>query len=665
MRKESLGGYSEAQSIPQESIKQEGLLTKGSELDFLKGISESKDIAFDSHRSSLETIDGKLLAIPVVLKMADGEKQDNWITAQFDVDKIEYVLSANDSVVDSRSYTAQESFEVSELLDKKVKKVTGRSMGSYPNEFLLSYSEVWPKDADMAVIGDPYQRIDRDRTTLIDYEYADEIMPDNRNLIEQVNSGEMSLKDVQEELNYFYKNLHIGDEVSLAMIHGGLTPETGNPYVSFVDDCIDLASKYIYSAGKNISLDSLEKETIRLQKRYTELRLGTWEYKEYKPYFEDDDEALKKLEIFYKIKEGSVHPSPKAWDEYITSWDQLLDRIPDEVINDSNLGETKERVEHWLKEIPKIKGVAPTRIQDALRELSKAYKEIIDRVSSHPKMSEVVAQREGEDSFGFSPVGEEYVPPQRKSEDIDRGDVIAFLNDYTILDAGKKGMMSDSPFGIATPGIPVNYRADGYLSESVDFIRRTETYLKNIYPILKKEKERIEEIGIPLNEKTMNIYLDEIEQTFIREQLHKQRAHRSEVVHGYFPHDFKGKPNSKDQIVGLWSLSTHVWGSYDNPVDFKNDIEKSIEFLRPEGKLILGPINYKSYSIWKREGEVPENFENSFDSISLKQACEDLYKEGKIDYEFVKVLEDYEVEVTKNFGEGDVAGSLIITKAKE
>ncbi|MFC1787953.1 hypothetical protein ACFLZY_01915 [Patescibacteria group bacterium] len=594
-------------------------------------------VEIDPDRTPIKTLGNEILAIPVLIdhldNQADSEPRTDWIVASIKEQKIKYRLQANNRLIAEYNLPNKEAFELKQILDRSQKKVTARDISSYPYEFLLPYEEVWPKEAEILVVGDPYQRCDRDRVTLIDYEYADEIMPDLINWIASQQNQNLSHEDLTQRMRFFFDDLHTGDNVSLEYIYGPYMSDLGNPYKYFVDTCLQTAVSMIeaYAQG-NFSCAQAESRVNQLQQEYISLREGDWEIKTYLEQTKDDPEAEKSLRDYYELKEYAKKPEPKKWQRYQEEWEDFLQNIPAEIKTKAKIETEEKRVRYWLNELKEITGPLPERLQQAIGQMQGLYREIITKIATLPEFR---------NHFQEIPYNE------------------------TISDTFNKGLMSDSVFGVVPPGMPLPKRADQYLGEAVDFNQRLAIYLEKILPVLMSEEERLYKSGINFDLETVDYYTRGLEKAMIKEKMHRKRTQAATVTHGFFPDDAKGM-KQQDRILALYSVSTHVWNTYNQPQQFQTDIEKTIEMLKPKGKYIVGPISYAAYHVWSRSGKIPEGIAaEEFAGSSLRQACENLKQTGKIDYFFTKV-NDPEAEEdctqTTEFDNGAIAGSLVITK---
>ena len=590
-------------------------------------------IEVDPERSPLVDAAGFVYGLPVVcepLDSEDDESQHAWITCRIQPETIDYVFSLNNQIIESRKPTKQETFEEKQRIDQSSKKVTARGPGTYPGQLLLLYDEVWPKDSDIVVVGDPYQLCDFDRTTIIDYEFADEIVPNIKGIIEELRAGNMDANQVMYRLQSFFEDLHMGDEFAIKMLYGGYVSNEGNPYSVLLRKCMQTVANGLveYANGNTAAGDQVQASVHTLQAEYIKLRRGEWKQEEYIDQIDDTPEAKESLKLFFKLKEISCHPNPKAWADYKDAWSRFFDQIPPEYAALEEIHSLTRRVRYWLDQLPQMSAAVPERAEKGLNETINAYREIQSRLANIPEVK----------------AGTMEIP--HVSE---------------IMDVRSTGLMSDSPFGVATPGMPLNRRVDKYLGEAVDFVNRMGIYLRNILPAIENESARITKLGVPIEQHTKFALVSKLEQGLIHEQLHRKRTQRSVVLNGFFP-ETANLADPKDRIIALYSVSTHVWESYNSPDQFACDIKAALAFLKPGGKYILGPINYAAYHVWFREGEVPSEMAQSFDGNSLREACQSLKEEGKMEYYFTKIDDSGEIVDSSEFETGNIAGSLVITK---
>jgi len=659
-----------------------GLVRKGNERQFVDSLHNrfsrlGIQAKLDSSRESIVTMNAEVLAIPVEIDYKNADEfddgEESWVRATLLDNKIEYRLSHSGQLLETRNYTETEKFEVSISVDSAQKSVTARSASAHAGELGLPFRDVFPKQSDIAVIGDPYQKVDLDGVSIIDYEFADEIIPDIRGFIAKLDRGEWGFDELLSSVKQFFSALHPGNDMAIRNVHGSFSPYRGNPYAKFVEECNLLVAEYIYAMGDSKKIDALSRVIPKMQRRFTDLRLGNWTIEDYAEKFHDEHdpaEALAGLEIYYSIKEDSIRADRTAWNNYIKSYEAFLARVPGSAIADLGLEDDVESVRHWINEVPKISSNAPGRLQEAINTFDRVYNKIVSTTVNHPAVRKLAAAHRGMIGIDVLHDGE-YLGSSDAvdNENISEEDVLAYLVDNRISDTGSTGIMSDSHFGLGTPGIPINHRVSGYLEEMVDFLNRMDVYARNIIPVLKNEKSRIVGNGIDFDNDAMEYYISSLERAFIREQLHRKRTSHANVIHGFFPEGMKNGLNEMDRIIGVYSISTHVWAEYSSPAEFEDNLREAISFLKPGGKMMVGPLNYRAYRIWQRSGDLLDNYEY-FDGDSLNSALSSLRDEGLIRFSFLVPQEqvmEYNSSLpalvqTEEFGTGDIAASLVVER---
>lgn len=630
-----------------------GYVTRASLLEWFESkqnIFESNrvHVEIDTTRERVEMVDGSILAIPVTVDPATNDEYEetyqSWIVADIDKNKsrIIYKLTYQNILIEARGITPAESFELRQSTDQIRKKVTARQMYSYPGHFLLESKEVWPNfPAQCLIVGDPYQRCDREGGIIVDYEYADEILPDIERLIEQHRAGALSREELTLRIVLFFEDLHTGDEFAIQMMYGGYVDISGNPYKFFIHKCFQSIVDAIgdYALTKNIG--GLEGRLNVLQDEYLSLRNGTWSIEDYIKNCHNET-ARQALQLFYELKEDSIHPDERLKNEYVNTWRSFLEEIPKKRQMDSVCEEKIRYITENLSLF--INARSPAQLQRYIGKLQNLYDELVIYANHQLEPTESIDIQDSE-SWG---------------DDIRTRNLVY---SPVLSDTFNTGMMSDSSFGVSIPGFPMNRRVDGYLADAVDLNRRIYTYIKEIQPIIEREKGKIEKEKIPLSEEIKKLHISKARQGMVREKIHKQRTQKSTILHGFFP-DGMPEIDPVDRIIALYSTSTHVWETFTEPEEFEQTILQSIRFLKPGGKYIAGPIDYGRYQIWVREGDVPEGMSSRFSVEALHSACQTLHKKGLIDFYFTKPSDDDPSGVidTKDMKNGDVAGAIVITK---
>ncbi len=179
-----------------------------------------------------------------------------WITIAISNDgTASYRCSLNNEILDTVSLP--KDVDVSGWLEAEsqaAKVVKSRPMWLYPEMFHLPPEEVWPKGAKVAVIGDPYQACDRDGVTIIEYEYADELVPP------------VLYAHIKQETPFvsgWLSQLCREDVEALERLYNGLVASRANPYAAFVERCFTLAQSIGEHMLAGVTDHSIQRAQLR------------------------------------------------------------------------------------------------------------------------------------------------------------------------------------------------------------------------------------------------------------------------------------------------------------------------------------------------------------------------------------------------------------------
>lgn len=531
---------------------------------------------------------------------------------------------------------------------ESTKVVKSRPAWMYPELFNLPGQEVWPKNSKVAVIGDPFQACDKEGVTMVEYEYADEMVPP---VIQLWLEGQ---NKVRETVENWLESLYRENEFALNKIYGMYTPDSQNPYRAYFEYCEFLTSELVEIMVKGKTL------TPELQTKIEEarvlgesLRKGTWRFEDGKKLittsyeinqYLDPDFNINDLSFFgentlstwYEYKESSIKAlgDSHIWDEYSQRWSKYLQTIPIDRLKTiiPNWGEKFDQAKYWLKELPTI--TSPERSSLGRRYLQNFFDEI------------ACYQDEGDEELSH------LFDPQ-----------IAFIE--------SRGMMSDNVLGFFQPGYPLNHRNRETLSEIFGRVEQAKKYLEFIYPKIKVEKERLDELEVPMSIEMQKKYLSQFEKALAQHAFFHKRTQKAVPIHGFFPHDMPAI-DEQDRIVALTSVSMHGWNElgYEG---FKKDIAPALQYLKIGGKYILGPINQVVYF---------GSSYSDFNSQALTDVLKELKNDGLIEYKFVKGVKNSndtmggygeynEYDPTAGWSKNDQellanesASSLVITRLK-
>ncbi|MBI4407653.1 MAG: hypothetical protein HY565_04105 [Candidatus Kerfeldbacteria bacterium] len=580
-------------------------------------------VEVDSSRPVVRGMGREVFGIPILGDRLgggeDSETVSGWIYRSYNTANrvVDFICSLNGKTLEQRPLPPEKDFEISQKLDRTYKSVTARSMGTYAFEFALPYEEIWPQNADVTVVGDPYQLCDRHRATIVDYEYIDEILPPFERWKGSTN--------LHQEVSSWFRTLHAGNERSLEMLYSGWGHGFGNPYEAFIDKCVD-AMTTIMETGGTVS-EAIDMKLKELKREYRALHRGSWSTQDYAKVCEGEAEAQERMRLLFEWKERSIRFDEKSWSDYFQAWDHFFESIPAAVSANNQFDDYRRQVDWWKKELSTMVGrPIPERLQRCYNQLQGIYEHMLTTLRALPEYD---------------------------------SNTIPYSSELT--DARSTGMMSDSPFGIAQPGLPLNFRANNYLAEGVGTVERIKTYFEKINPTTEAERQRIATLGIPFDPDTLQIYLGTLEQAAIRSYLFTKRTEKAVVLHGYFPQQVELDAASQDRIIALYSVSTHVWANYDQ-AEFLRDIKQTVCLLKPGGKYIVGPINYQAYRAQRFETHGDGYI---FPGTDLQKALEELRVAGKVDYYFKKSLSDNDGEElvdTMEFSDADCAAALVVTR---
>ncbi|MBU0660564.1 hypothetical protein KKG22_00110 [Patescibacteria group bacterium] len=631
-----------------------------------------EDIHIDSQGSIVETPDQKIYALPILVKQDDGIEQNGWITLDINYDEhlVEYTLKVGETtvVLDKISMQGDEQFELLKGRSETTKVVKSRPMWMYPDLFDLPQEEVWPKDGRIAVIGDPFQRCDRENTTIIEYEYADEMIP----------SGYLQIFLKKEGQDIYWpkswlENVYHEDIRALDNIYGNFTP-MNNPYSAFVRRCFDVCDQFVYDYDNPNLEKDIEDQLSELEEIKNILTDGSWSrnqlrtflgYDDIDTYIEDyidfyiDDlnnrstehrskkdfsqEELDQIEEtareeyqagvddinqWYEYKQNALEGlgNPEKWKKFIERWEQYIQKLPHDYLSMfiPNYDRQLNKVKSWLNQLPYI--TSQDRVSSGLHDLNHFAENLMNY---HDKND-----------------------PQ-----------LAVLEDYDVLDATSNGLMDDGAFGFFVPGRIVNKRTKDFLQEAVDRLKQGLQYKREVLPILLSEQRRFEENNIPLDNTVKEAYFVDAERAWAQQHFFKRRTEKSVPIHGFFPYDMPDM-YPQDRIIALTSVTMHGWNDL-NKDGFYRDIRDSIDYVKVGGKYILGPINQRVYFGGSKEA-------GYFDADGLTAALEELAHAGIISYYFQKGANENRDNIDMSDWDSDdqvlhdneSAASLVITRLK-
>lgn len=368
------------------------------------------------------------------------EKEDGsqgWITlnANADNQQVSYVDSVSRAVVAKlvEVWDMQEAYL--QGVSSEVKVVKSRPMRLYPELFGLEYEDVWPgKGRDVAVIGDPFQKCDAPGITIIEYEYASEIVP--KSYLEAVLIPEQANKPSDYLKGLTYENVR-----ALGRVAGFETPDFANPYEAFVNHCFsacdEIQEAYI---GGEFDLEQVDQKLQELRKDYELFTTGEWTMDDGKRILELDDQdkaiasilikerkrneefsqedargiydgKIESIREFFEYKQRILDGlgNPEAWQEFLQRWIVYTDRLLEEALEQRipNYRKKREQVDYWLNLLPTLR--SQERVVHGLLYLQGFYDDVFIATRDLPKAPTIYS----EDTYGESgkieirPVGDD------------------------------------------------------------------------------------------------------------------------------------------------------------------------------------------------------------------------------------------------------------------
>lgn len=466
---------------------------------------------------------------------------------------------------------------------ESTKIVKSRPMFMYPEQFDLEPEEVWPRNSDIMVIGDPYQSCDRERYTIIEYEYADEMIPPVlkwklEGLVEQ---------EIFERARSWFRNQFFEDIRGAERGHGRWSVSGGSPYARVSDMALDLAAqmytKTVLGADEH-DFTRMKLAASEFKYLLEKLRNGLWSIADVAHYFRDYEQE-NVVEMFHQKEEirGKVG-DPRMWEDFVERWNNYLAKVlPLNVIRLPDLDKRVAQARYWIKELPTAK--SPQRVNEGLYYLNELY-------------------------FNFMQFYNKEIPENTA------------IYDDSIADATDTGLMASGAFGAYIPGKVLDMRTTKLLENVRYVIESAEKYMQEVAPKLQYIEEGLSRA--PLSPEIKYHVLRTYEHPLLNNYLMQKRAKKAVPLHGFFPYQMPPGVEKQDRIVALTSVTMHGWNHLSEP-GFYEDISTAIDYLKLGGKYILGPVNqYVHFG----------GYESDFDSKGLCEALEKLAAEGKITFEF-------------------------------
>ena len=583
----------------------------------------------------------------------------DWITLTFAKDGTAHYVFRREVIA---TVTIPPEFDMAWLQDMSlsVKVVKSRPAWMYPDLFDLPKEEVWPPNAKVAVIGDPYQACDRPGTTIVEFEYAEEIVPP---MIEALIGQSPESFDAGSWL----ENLHFEEVRALNRMYGFFTPpEDANPYRGLVDQCTalygDLFARVSQRPRNAVAVaESLRPRLRALKEKKERLVQGSWSLtegfslvgceseeawvetcgrrarswnkdlpndmtpEERAFYLTDFAHVQADVAKWHDFKEGvrEQNGNPKQWTEFVSRWEALLNILPNEALTQAmpTFERDLSQARYWLETLPTSK--SPRRIQTGRNDLNRFFASIFPHL-------ETLRQESLE---ALSPSSDESASQGSATNNAYR--IIAEVEQVDDREFGA--------FGYFQPGFAVSLRTKIILDELIARIEQLMVYSEGLVPHLTQEIRRITRMGISLDANTKHAYLQSFERGWTKQHLFRKRTQHAVPIHGFFPYRMPGI-DPQDRILAHTSVTMHGW-NHTRETEFQSEIELALTFLKVGGKYILGTINQHVFY-----GGVDEGF----DADGLTRALETLEEKGLIDYSFKKgVRPDISIPFDDQVGEDD------------
>lgn len=552
-----------------------------------------KKIEVDPKRSFVISYEKEVFAAPVlVTKISKKKKQPIWITLEVDEEgQFSYQESINQEVLQEVNLPkSADARNWLENMSQTTKVVKSRPMWLYPELFDLPADEVWPKDKKVMVIGDPFQACDREDCTIVEYEYADEIVPPILPLIIDLENDE---KRIGGQVKRWLEDLYHEDINSLDRIYQEFTPYYDNPYQAFLIQCFELTARISESikTGEEDDFKGKIQNLKQLGKRFIN---GSWTMEDARQVLGMEKEAESEdLRTFFDYKQQVVESrgNKEAWETFISNWEEYLSELPVDYLSDkvADFEKKIEQVKHWLEVMPTSKSA--DRIDAGRRYLDYFLEEVW-------------------------PFYDQEKPETKK------------IRNYRVADAFDR--REEGSFGFFLPGHTLTLRQKKALEEGLSRLDQIMIYKEGLLPNLLAEKKRLEKAKVPLSDPVWYQYFNSLEHAWAKQHLFRKKTQRAVPIHGFFPYKMPAMP-PQDRILALTSVTMHGWNNLGEE-DFDKDIRGAIPFLTIGGKYILGPINQSVYFGHQNDG---------FDAAALTKVLKILKKQGVIDYEFRKGQRDY------------------------
>lgn len=567
-------------------------------------------------------------------------------------------------------------------IDRANKTVTARGFWSYVAELRLEPEVIFGpppsplrrEPPHVLVVGDPYKKMVGENRTLIDYEFTDEIFPDLLRWfkeIEQLCSAddrteEQARAEIKRRFDYFWSVLHEGDNMALHMRYSDEQKSLSgrswwsrytDPAFLFKDKVTDaignLFAELYFAQSDPLKQQNFEQALARFKQRIqifsrleNELLTGTWQVNDYTADVVDVTEEMlfgksapttpsedaKQLGPIYPASDYDDGSEKAVWDVFNPTMANSDFVSPEDSGDDLGLRWLKAHHEfdhsaenETLKmELLRAIGIVET-VFNQLSGIETGF--LGEHIAAVKKDVAALTQASALDHIKNLANATVRLYSDVLSLAVSSGKAVSITDeDQTAL-----RLLSESDIGdYSMPGL--NGRVRTYLRELTNFCRRVVTYFESIWVHRQKEMDRLHADKIPLDPEIKELYLNALEKPLRQEYLHSSDVQQGVSLHGFFPTSVPIAPESQDRIVALYSLSTHLWDSFKTPQDYEDHLRKAIEYLKPDGKLVVGPINWRQIRAIKANDYSWHNVTGN--APLLLTALQKLAAEGLIDFQF-------------------------------
>ncbi|OGL89267.1 hypothetical protein A3I45_04885 [Candidatus Uhrbacteria bacterium RIFCSPLOWO2_02_FULL_53_10] len=596
-------------------------------------------------QQAVKAYDGTLYALPITGRdRLTKQEVDDWLVVEFPKDGTAQYCFKQEVIA---AVKIPPAFEMSWLqeMSAAVKVVKSRPAWMYPELFQLPPQDVWPRNAKVAVIGDPYQACDRPGVTIIEYEYSEEVLPP---MVEALADPSSKLYDAGGWL----EDIYFEEVRALDRMYGSFTPPSdANPYRAVVDRCIEAYGNLFHDVSTHPAdaariVDRYQMILRELKQLKDHFVQGEWSVEdayallhcdneeawvaesarrvrhwnrglpdeisqeEREQYLEQYSAVRQSVQDWFDFKQSALEQNgkPEAWSDFIKRWEALLSILPNDELTKKipSFEKDVQQAQHWLEVLPTAK--SPQRINNGIKDLERFFDKI------RPHLEELY-----ESSMWQSPLVR---PVSEDAPDPSHTTVSAYT---AIVDVEQISDTDFGAFGYFRPGHAVSLRTNKMLDQAVERLAQLMVYCEGLVPQLRKEITRLKKAGVPLSPSSLKGYLHSFERAWVKQHLFQKRTQNAVPIHGFFPYDMPDI-DPQDRILAHTSVTMHGW-NHMNESDFRAEFEKSLSYLTVGGRYILGPINQHVYF-----GGVDEGF----DARGLMRALESLKQEGKIDFSFQK-----------------------------